>query len=185
MTEVVIEVYEAFKAGGVPDAEAKAAAAALSERVNGVKSYGVQVAQEARAESRSEIKELAQAMHAGFESLRVEMKAMRADMKAGDDGIRADMKAGDDAIRADMKAGDDAIRADMKAGDDAIRADMKTEFASVRTDMKAGDDSIRAELAPMKADIATLKTNTTVMMWMLGVIIITLVVPALQHMLKL
>jgi hypothetical protein len=167
MTELLFEVYEAFKAGGVPDAEAKAAAAILSDRVNGVKSYGIHIAETARAENKQDIRELAAVMREGFELIRVEMKNLRMDMKAGDDALRAEIKAGDDALRAEMKAMDSGIRADMKAMDTSIRADIK------------------AELAPMKADIATLKVNMAVVMWMLGLIVLTLVVPAVKQMLGL
>jgi hypothetical protein len=156
MTELLFEVYEAFKAGGVPDAEAKAAAATLSDRVNGVKSYGIHIAETARAENKQDIRELAAVMREGFELIRVEMKNLRMDMKAGDDALRAEMKAMDSGIRADMKAMDTSIRADIKA-----------------------------ELAPMKADIATLKVNMAVVMWMLGLIVLTLVVPAVKQMLGL
>jgi BMFP domain-containing protein YqiC len=69
MTNIIMEVYDAFKAGGTPDAEARAAAAVISERINGVKGHVENVAANAKSSAKEDLKDLATVMREGFERM--------------------------------------------------------------------------------------------------------------------
>jgi hypothetical protein len=102
--QIIMEVYDAFKAGGTPDAGARAAAVIISDRVNGVKAHVETVAVSAKEAARDDIKELANVMREGFEASEKRTNQLRVDMKTSHDQLRADINKRLEPLERDVAA---------------------------------------------------------------------------------
>jgi uncharacterized protein (DUF885 family) len=160
MTEIILEVYEAFKAGGTPEMEAKAAAAAMYERLNGVKAHVDIVSNTARNAAKDDIKELATVMREGFAVAERNTQKLREEMREG--FARADARMDEGFVRANAR---------MDEGFTRINFQMDERFSKVDTRIDNVVDRMDKKMDGMKSDISSLKTNYELLKWGMGVII--------------
>ena len=76
--------------------------------------------------------------------------ALAALVLTGQAGIREDMRA----LQADMLAGQARLRAEMLAGQAELRAEMRDGQAGLRAEMRAGQEELRAGQLQIREDLA-------------------------------
>ncbi len=109
----------------------------------------------------------------GQAGLREDMRALRAEMLAGQAELRAEMLAGQAGLRAEMRAGQAELREEMRAGQAELREEMRAGQAELRAgqeqlrkEMRAGQEGLREEMragqAGLRDDLAVLGTRLAV-----------------------
>ena len=81
----------------------------------------------------------------GQAGIREDMRALQAEMLAGQAELRAEMRAGQAELRAEMRAGQAELRAEMRAG---------------QTELRAGQVQIREVVAALGGRLAVVEHRT-------------------------
>ncbi len=105
----------------------------------------------------------------GQAGLREDMRALRAEMLAGQAELRAEMRAGQAELREEMRAGQAGLReemrtgqAELRAGQEQLRKEMRAGQEELREEMRAGQAGLRDDLAVLGTRLAVVehRTNT-------------------------
>ena len=84
-----------------------------------------------------------------LETLPAKVDAIANELKA----LREEMRAGDQSLREEIRAGDESLRVEIRAGDEATRTEMRTGFATLRQEIKDGDEETRRYMRVLHEDV--------------------------------
>ena len=82
----------------------------------------------------------------GQAGIRKDLRAVQADLLAGQAELRKEMQAGQAELRKDMRTGQAELRKDMQAGQAELREDMRAGQAELRKDVRAGQAELRKDM---------------------------------------
>ena len=129
MSQIVTEVYDAFRAARVDDALAKAAAAAIAGRDDLASKLDVE-----RATGR----------------LQVEIGQVKTDLQGKIDKVETGLRAEIGQVKTDLQEKIDKVESGMRAEFVRVETDLREKIDKVETDL-------RAEIGQIKADLKLLK----------------------------
>jgi phage-related protein len=87
--------------------------------------------------------EISKRVDRGFNRIEGDIRELRTEIKAVDEGLRSEIKAVDESLRGEIKVVDDGLRGEIKG----LRNEMGSGEASLRSEIKFGDDALRAEMS--------------------------------------
>ena len=105
---------------------------------------------------------LAVLVQTGQAGIREDLRALQADMLAGQAELREEMRAGQTELRAEMRAGQEELREEMRAGQAELRAEMRAGQAELRAELRAGQAELRAGQMQLREDLAALGVRIAV-----------------------
>jgi hypothetical protein len=91
--------------------------------------------------------ELSKCVDRGFDGVEGDIRELRTEIKAVDEGLRGEIKG----LRSEMRSGEASMRSEIKSGDDALRAEMGQGFAA----MGARFDSLHRMVIVLPASALT------------------------------
>ena len=115
MSQIVTEVYDAFRAANIGEDLARAAAGAIAGREDSVTGLDVERA---------------------IGALRIQVGGVEADLKAEIGRVKADLKAEIGRVKADLKAEIGRVEADLKAEIGRVETALKNAIGRLEADMK-------------------------------------------------
>ena len=98
----------------------------------------------------------------GQTGIRQDLRAVQADLLAGQAELRKEMRAGQGELGKEMRAGQAELREEMRAGQAELREEMRAGQAELRNDIRRVHTELRAGQAELREDLESLGVRLAV-----------------------
>ena len=89
----------------------------------------------------------------GQTGIRQDLRAVQADLLAGQAELRKEMRAGQGELRKEMRAGQGELRKEMRAGQGELGEEMRAGQAELREEMRAGQAELRNDIRRVHTEL--------------------------------